>query len=290
MGLLYISPWIIGFIAFGVYPLGSSIYYSLTNYNILGKPDFIGFKNYLYMFTKDRDFYHSLWVTFKYVLYSVPMKILSALFFALILNQSIGFIKQYRTIFYLPSIFAGNISIALLWKFLFMPRGIINNLIARLGIPSVPWLTDPKFALFTISLINIWAFGASMVIFLVGLKQIPKELYEAGRVDGASKIRLFFMITLPLLTPQILFNLVMQTIAAFQSFTAAFVITGGGPLKSTFVYSLKIYQEGFSFFKMGYAAALSWILFIIIMAATLILFKSSKSWLHYQDSGEEGIL
>ncbi len=284
IGLFFISPWIIGFMLFGLYPLLSSLYYSLTDYAILGKANFIGFKNYIYIFTKDRDFYHSLGVTFKYVLIAVPMKLLAALFFALLLNQGIRFMGTFRTIFYLPSILGGNISISILWKFLFMRSGFLNNLLSKIGITAIPWLEDPKFALFTISMVNVWAFGSSMVIFLAGLKQIPGELYEAARIDGASPVSIFFRVTLPLLTPQLFFNLIMQVIVMFQTFTSAFVITNGGPIKSTYLFSLKIYKEGFSFFNMGYAAALSWVLFIIILCATALLFKSSKSWLHYETS------
>lgn len=283
-GLLFISPWILGFLVFGLYPLLSSLYYSFTDYDILGGADFVGLGNYRHMFTEDGDFFGSLAVTFKYVFMAVPLKILAALFFAVLLNQAVRFIGTFRTVFYLPSILSGNVAIAILWKFLFMRNGFLNGLLGRLGIAAVPWLEDPRFALFTVSLVNVWAFGSSMVIFLAGLKQIPKELYEAARIDGAGPVSIFFRITLRLITPQLFFNLVMQVIVLFQDFTSAFVITNGGPLKSTYLFSLKIYRDGFTLLEMGYASALSWILFAIILTMTALLFKSSDSWLYYEHS------
>lgn len=287
IGLLYISPWLIGFIILTLYPFFASLYYSFTDYNMIRPPSFVGFTNYIDIFTNDRDFYKSLWVTFLYVLMAVPAKLAFALLVAIILNRSMKGIGIFRTVYYLPSILGGSIAVSVLWKFLFMREGLVNQLMSYLSIPPIDWLGDPNLALFTITLLPVWEFGSSMVLFLAGLKQVPKELYEGAKVDGASKARTFFSVTLPLLTPIILFNLIMQTIGAFQQFTAAFVITGGGPVKSTYLYGLMLYDNAFHYFKMGYASALSWILFIIIMTFTFILLKTSNRWTHYEDGGDD---
>jgi oligogalacturonide transport system permease protein len=217
---------------------------------------------------------------------AVPAKLAVALLIAVILNIPLRGIGLFRTVYYLPSLLGGSIAVSILWKFLFMRDGLVNEILGHAAIGPIDWLGDPKLALFTITLLPIWEFGSSMVIFLAGLKQIPRELYEAAKVDGSSRLATFFRITLPLLTPVILFNLVMQTIGAFQQFTAAFVITGGGPLKSTYLYGLMLYEQAFNFFKMGYASALSWILFLIILAVTFLLLKTSDRWTHYEDGGE----
>lgn len=287
-GLIFISPWILGFLVFQLYPLVASLIYSFTDFTILDQPVFIGFKNYIRMFTQDDYFYHSLKVTLYYTIMSVPAKLVFALLIAMVLNMKLKGIHLFRTVFYLPSIMGGSVAIAILWRFLFMKEGIINRSSSFFSIPAVDWLGNPDVALITISLLVIWQFGSSMVLFLAGLKQIPEELYEAGRIDGAGQIRLFFNITVPMLTPIIFFNLVMQSINAFQEFTAAFVITNGGPMRATYLFGLKIYDEGFQFLKMGYASALSWVLFIIMIAFTAILFKSSSSWVHYDDGRDQG--
>ncbi len=286
IGLLYISPWIIGFLVFQLYPFVSSFVYSFTDYSITNTPSFVGFKNYISMFKNDDLFYQSLGITIKYVFMSVPMKLAFALLVAMLLNIKLKFVNVFRTVYYLPSILGGSVAVAVLWKFLFMKEGVVNKVLSVLHIPSVDWLGSPSVALFTIGLLTVWQFGSSMVLFLAGLKQIPAELYEAGTVDGASKIRMFFTITIPLLTPIIFFNLIMQMVNAFQDFTGPFVITGGGPLNSTYLYAMKLYDEGFKFYKMGYASALSWILFLLILAFTALTFKSSQSWTHYEDGGD----
>lgn len=283
VGLLFISPWIIGFLAFQLYPLVASLIYSFTDYSLLSKPVFTGLKNYIDIFTVDENFYNSLKVTFIYTLIAVPGKLIFALFIAMLLNSRLRFAGAYTTMYYLPSILGGSVAISILWRFLFMKDGIINMILGKFSIPAVDWLGSPDVALLTVSLLTVWQFGSSMVIFLAGLKNIPYELYEAAIIDGASPIRKFVHITVPMLTPMVLFNLVMQTINAFQEFTGAFVITNGGPMKATYLMSLLIYDNAFSFFKMGYASALSWILFVVIIAMTLIIFKSSNSWVHYED-------
>lgn len=286
IGLLYISPFIIGFLVFQLYPFISSIVYSFTNFTMIKKPSFVGFENYVYMFTKDREFWNSVTVTFKYVLMAVPMKLIFALFIAMLLNMKLKSINFFRTVYYLPSILGGSVAVAVMWRFLFMQDGLVNNFLAKFSIPPVGWLGNPKISLYTIGLLAVWQFGSSMVLFLAGLKQIPENLYEASAIDGASKIKQFFVITLPMLTPILLFNMVMQTISAFQEFTGAFVITNGGPMKSTYLYGMMLYNNAFVHFKMGYASAQSWILFIIIIFITLILLKSSKHWAYYEDGGD----
>lgn len=287
IGLAYISPWIIGFLIFQGYPFFASLYYSLTSYDLLNAPRFIGFDNYVNIFTNDSTFYTSLRVTLIYTIIAVPLKLAFALLVAVILNQKLKGVNFFRTVYYLPSIMGGSVAIAVLWRFLFMKEGVINQILAFLHIPSVNWLGSQHVALFTISLLTVWQFGSSMVLFLAGLKQVPAELYEVGRVEGASRIRMFFRITLPLITPILLFNLIMQMVGAFQEFTNAFVILpDGGPLKSTYLYGMKLYEEGFRHLKMGYASALSWVLFLIIIVFTGMVFKSSGYWTHYEDGGD----
>jgi len=285
-GLLYISPFIIGFLVFQLYPFIASIVYSFTNFTMIKKPSFIGIENYIYMFTKDREFWGSLVVTFKYVLMAVPMKLIFALFIAMLLNMKLKSINFFRTVYYLPSILGGSVAVAVMWRFLFMQDGVVNKFLGIFSIPPIGWLGNPDISLYTIGLLAVWQFGSSMVLFLAGLKQIPENLYEASAIDGASKIKQFFVITLPMITPILLFNMVMQTIGAFQEFTGAFVITNGGPMKSTYLYGMMLYNNAFVNFKMGYASAQSWILFIIIIIVTIILLKSSKRWAYYEDGGD----
>ncbi len=286
MGYLYIFPWILGFLIFQLYPLGASLYYSFTEYNITGTPTFIGFKNYITMFSSDSLFYTSLGNTLKYVILSLPMKIITALIVAVILNQKLKGINFYRTVYYIPSIFGGSVAISILWRFLFMDGGLVNRMLNGLGMTSVPWLSSPNYSLFTLSLLSVWQFGSSMVLFLAALKQVPEDLYEAALIDGAGAVRMFFRITLPMITSVLFFNILMQLVNAFQDFTGAFVITNGGPLNSTYLYALKLYDEAFKYFKMGYASALSWVLFVIILIFTAIFFRFSEAATYYEDGGD----
>ncbi|MBR1919600.1 MAG: sugar ABC transporter permease [Spirochaetales bacterium] len=283
IGLVFIAPWIIGFLVFQLYPFVSSFIYSFTSFNIIGKPKFVGLSNYVKLFTIDPDFKKSIYVTLKYAFISVPGKLIFALFIAMLMNMKIRGVNFMRTIFYLPSILGGSVAISALWKLLFMKEGMINNILGAIHIPAVDWLGSPHVAIFTISLLQVWQFGSSMVLFLAALKNIPAEYYESASLDGASKIRQFFSITFPMITPIVFFNLIMQMINALQSFTSAFVITNGGPLKSTYLIGIKLYIEGFNNFKMGYAAAISWVLFFMILCFTLIVFKSSSAWVYYSD-------
>lgn len=286
IGLLYISPWLIGFLVLTLFPFVASLYYSFTDYRMVRAANWVGFSNYIELFANDPDFYTSLKATFLYVLMAVPAKLVFALLVAIVLSIPLRGMNFFRTVYYLPSILGGSVAVAVLWKFLFMRDGLVNKVTALFSIEPIDWLGNPDIALFTIALLPIWEFGSSMVLFLAGLKQVPKELSEAAKVDGANRFTTFFRVTLPLLTPIILFNLIMQTINAFQQFTAALVITNGGPMKATYLYGLMLYNNAFQFFRMGYASALSWILFIIILIFTLVLFKTSGRWTHYEDGGD----
>lgn len=283
LGYLYIMPWVIGLLVLQLYPFVSSFVYSFTNSNLGGRFDFVGFRNYIQILTKDSEFWNSLKVTILFVFISVPGKIVFALLIAMLLNQNVKGVKSFRTLYYIPSIFGSSVAISIVWRMLFQTDGVINNLLGKLHIPSVLWLGTPGMALFTISLLSIWQFGSSMVIFLAALKQVPSELYDAAKVDGASSIRIFFQVTVPMITPMVFFNIVMQMINAFQEFTSAFVITDGGPLKGTYLFGMKLYNEAFRYFKIGYSSALAWIMFIVIMVFTFILFRSSKKWVYYSD-------
>ena len=286
IGLLYILPWLLGFCALQLYPFLLSFIYSFTDLKVAGDFKFIGLDNYIRLFAKDPDFLNSVTVTLKYVLFVVPGKIICALIVAMILNMKLRAVNLYRTVYYLPSILGGSVAISALWRVMFMKTGIANNLTAYLGIPPINWLGDTKYALFTISMIEMWQFGSSMVIFLAALKQVPAELYDSAKVDGAKRIQVFFKITMPMISTVTFFNILMQTINALQNFTAAFVVTKGGPVKSTYLIGLKLYEDAFSKFSMGYASAQSWVVFIVIVLFTAIIFKSSSLWVYYNDGGK----
>ncbi|MFV0504371.1 MAG: carbohydrate ABC transporter permease [Lachnospirales bacterium] len=282
---LYLSPWIIGFVSLQLYPFIMSFYYSFTDYIIGADANWIGLENYFSLFIKDKEFWYSMKVTITYTLYTVPGKLVMALAVAIFLNRNIRGINLIRTLYYIPSLFGGSVAIAILWKLLFLDDGVINGLLIAINLPTIHFLGDPKYALKTIAALEIWQFGSSMVMFLAALKQVPKSLYEAANIDGANKIKIFFSVTLPLITPIIFFNLIMQTIQALQNFTSAFVITNGGPLKSTYVLGMKLYNEGFSYSKMGYASTISWVIFSLILITTVVIFTSSRKWVFYGDEG-----
>ncbi|MHC6201716.1 carbohydrate ABC transporter permease [Breznakiellaceae bacterium SP9] len=290
---LFLAPWLIGFFVFTFYPMLYSLYLSFTEYNILQPPKWVGWRNYFIMFagsaefSRDDRFINSLLVTFKYVFVSVPLKLVFALFIAMLMNQKLRLIPFYRTIYYIPTLLGGSVAIAVLWRRLFAGDGIINVILNNLFSVTPPsWISNPKYSLYTLILLSVWQFGSPMIIFLAGLKQIPNEYYEAASVDGAGKIRQFFNITLPSLSPIIFFNLIMQMISAFQSFTQAFIVSGGsgGPLDSTMFYSLYLYIKGFGFSEMGYASAMGWILLLIIAVLTAVTFKASNSLVNYGDN------
>ncbi|MBB4144988.1 carbohydrate ABC transporter permease [Rhizobium rhizoryzae] len=281
LGLVYLAPYIIGLMVFTALPFAASFYLSFTDYNLMSAPVFTGIENYVKLFTSDRTFRKSLWVTLVYVFTTVPLKLAFALFIAVILNYKLKFINFFRTAFYVPSILGGSIAIAVMWRYLFADVGIVNMGLAAIGFEPVNWFGDPTNALFTITLLRLWQFGSAMVIFLAALQSIDKSLYEAASIDGAGKFATFWHITMPLITPVIFFNLIMQMVQAFQEFNGPYIITQGGPLKSTYLLPLYIYEEAFKRFDMGYASAIAWVLFAIIMVLTVIAFWSSRHWVYY---------
>ena len=283
-GLFYISLWLVGFLVFKLYPFSSSLYYSFTDY-VLKKNAAVtayGFFNYIEFFT-NRVTMNSFWVTFKYTLMTVPLKLVFALFIAYILSFRIKGMGVFRTAYYVPSILGGSVAIAVLWTALFQKNGIINTLLAGIGIEGPSWLGNGTLALLTISLLRIWQFGSSMVIFLAALKIIPRELYEAASVDGSGRWRQFFRITIPLITPSIFYNLVTQLVQAFQEFNGPYIITQGGPNQATTLISLLIYNQAFRKFNMGMASAMAWIMFLVVGALSAIAFISQKHWVYYSD-------
>lgn len=286
MGLVYIAPWLIGFLLLQLYPFVTSFIYSFTDYGFFNEPAFVGLKNYIRLFQYDPEFYNSLKVTIVYTLFTVPGKLAMALFIACLLNRDIKGIGVIRTVYYLPSLFGGSVAVAILWKILFMSDGAINHILSALHLPAVQWLGNKNTALVTICMLEIWQFGSSMVMFLAALKQVPSALYEAASIDGAGPVKKFFSITLPQISPIIFFNLIMQTITALQNFTSAFVVTGGGPNKGTYVLGMKLYTDAFGYYKMGYACATSWVIFALIMVVTLLLFRYSSGKMYYEDGGD----
>jgi multiple sugar transport system permease protein len=289
---LFLAPWLLGFLVLTFYPMIYSLYLSFTQYNILQPPKWIGGRNFFIMFAgnaeypRDERFLNSLFVTLRFVFISVPLKLAFALAVAMLMNQKLRFISFYRTIYYIPTLLGGSVAIAVLWRRLFAGDGAINTIIRLLtggAVDPPSWISSPTFAIYTLILLAVWQFGSPMIIFLAGLKQIPQEYYEAASVDGAGKTRQFFAITLPTLSPIIFFNLVMQMISAFQSFTQAYIISGGngGPVDSTMFYSLYLYLRGFAHSQMGYAAAMAWVLLIIIAALTILIFRGSNSLVTY---------
>ncbi|MCC8932003.1 carbohydrate ABC transporter permease [Rhizobium sp. 'Codium 1'] len=281
LGYAYLAPYIIGLMVFTAIPFVVSFYLSFTSYDLMNEAHWTGLANYERLLTRDRTFVKSLNVTLIYVFLTVPLKLAFALFIAAILNYRLSFIGFFRTAFYVPSILGGSIAIAVLWRYIFASEGLANMALVTVGLDPVDWFGDPTNALFTITLLRCWQFGSAMVIFLAALQSIDKSLYEAAAIDGAGKIRTFFFITLPLLTPVIFFNLIMQMVQAFQEFNGPYIITQGGPLKSTYLLPLYIYDEAFKKFNMGYASAIAWVLFVIITVLTLLAFWSSKKWVYY---------
>lgn len=284
-GYLFLSPWLIGFFLLTLGPMIMSMYYSFTNYSLLESPEWVGFANYSRIFTQDDVFPSSLRITITFVLLTVPLRLMFALAIAMMLNRKIKGISFYRTMVYFPSLIGTSIAVSILWKNIFSRNGFINDFLGLFGIKGPAWIADPKYALGTLILLMVWQFGSSMIIFLAGLKQIPGDLYEASSVDGASKFRQFISITLPMLSPIIMFNAIQTMINTFQMFTQAFVITNGGPVKSTFVYVMYLYEEAFTKFHMGYASALAWVLLLLIGLFTAVLFGTSKYWVFYESQG-----
>jgi multiple sugar transport system permease protein len=282
------SPWVIGLVLFTVVPIAYSVYISFTDWNMLSSPEWVGLKNFRDMY-HDPDVAHSLWVTTKYSLVSVPLRLSIALFFAILLNEATKFVGVFRTIFYLPGVVA-SVAAAVLWQWILNPRfGPFNAFLALFGIQGPNWFTDPDWALWGLVLMSAWSVGGEMLIFLAGLKGIPRMMYEAAEIDGAGRWQRFLRITLPLLSPTIFFNLVMTVIGSFQTFDSAFVISTaragaiGSPLKSTLFYMMYLYENAFKFLKMGYASAMAWILFVVIVVVTYLINRSAQKWVFYGD-------
>lgn len=277
VGYVFALPFIIGFLGFTIIPMIVSIYYSFTDYNLIAKESWVGLENYTRLF-QDERFINSLIVTFRYVFLSVPLKLAFALFIALLLIRKTRAVSIYRSLFYVPSLIGGSIAVALVWKELFSRKGLINVLLASFGFEKVSWFGDAKMAIIPLILMTVWQFGSSMIIFAAGLKEIPSTYYEAAKIDGANKYKSFLKITLPCLSPIILYNLIMQVISGFMAFTQAFVITKGGPNDATNFYALYVYNNGFKYYQMGYASAMSWVMLLVMSIITVIIFKTSKHW------------
>ena len=276
-----IAPWLIGFFGLTLGPVLMSLYLSFTDYNILSAPSWIGLDNYVRALTNDPRFFNSVRVTLMFVFVSVPIRLAIALVLAVIFKKRRPGTGIFTTIYYIPSIIGGSVAIAVVWRQLFGRDGAFNAFLSIFGFEAFPWLVSPDTAIWMLILLSLWQFGSPMIIFLAGLRQIPKELYEAASIDGASGIGQFFKITLPMLSPVIFFNLVMQLIGGFMVFNSGFLITQGGPLGSTTFYSIYLYEMAFEVLRMGYASALAWILLVIIGFFTTLVFLSQKHWVHY---------
>ncbi|GGG02341.1 ABC transporter permease [Paenibacillus abyssi] len=281
---LFILPWFVGITGLGLIPMIASLYLSFTDYNMFDSPGWVAAANYTNLF-EDTRYIQAVKVTLTYVAVGVPLQLLVSLSFAMILNQGIRGLSLYRAVYYIPSLLGGSVAIAILWRQVFGRDGLFNEFLELFGIVGKSWISDPQYALFTLIALKLWQFGSPMVIFLAGLRQIPKELYEASAIDGANKAQILFKITLPLLTPVIFFNVVMQMIAAFQAFTPAYVIGGGsgGALDSILFYTLYLYMKAFQHFEMGYASAMAWLLLLLISAVTALLFWTSRKWVYYEN-------
>jgi len=284
-GYVFLLPWLVGFFGLTLGPVLASLWLSFTDYDLLSAPRWIGWENYVDM-VHDSRYWQSVRVTLFYVVVSVPAKLVFALVLALLLNRGLRGVAIYRAIYYVPSLLGASVAIAILWRQVFGGDGIVNVALRWLGWSDPPsWLADPSVSIYSLIALSVWEFGSPMIIFLAGLRQIPRMYYEAANVDGAGKWSQFWRITLPLLTPLVLFNLILQLIGAFQSFTPAFVISGGtgGPVDSTLFYSLYLYTQAFSSLHMGYGAAMAWVLLAVIAIVTAAVFWSSKYWVFYME-------
>ncbi|MBI5931530.1 MAG: sugar ABC transporter permease [Chloroflexi bacterium] len=285
MGYLFISPWLIGFLGLTLIPIATSLALSFTHYDILsGHVEWTGLENFKRMFYDDPRYWRAVRATFKFAFISVPLKLLFALLVADLLYNARRFVGVYRAIYYAPSIVGGSVAVAVMWRQIFSGRGLVNDLMLEVGLERKLWLGDIKYAIWTLILMAVWQFGSPMLIFLAGLKQIPNEYYEAASIDGAGAISKFTRITLPLLTPVIFFNLVMQLIFSFMTFTQAYVVSGGTgkPLDTTLFYSLYVYIRSFGVgANMGYGSAMAWVMLVVIAAFTGVIFLSSRFWVFY---------
>jgi len=280
-GLLFISPWIIGFLGFSVYPLAGSLYYSLTHYDVLRPPRFVGLANYVEMLSSDKMFGTVLYNTLWFVVIAVPASFVTAFLLAVLLNQKIKFRSVFRSIFFLPSITPAVASV-MVWLWIYNTQfGLINGVLIGLGMKVIPWLSSPALAKPSLTIVQCWMQGTAIVIFLAGLQDVPRSLYDAARVDGANALQRFWNVTVPMVTPVMLFVLLTGLIGTFQSFLFPWLLTRGGPNNATELYSVYIYRSAFCHFKMGYASALGWLLFVLIAIFTLIIFRTSTRWVYY---------
>ncbi|MCL4248025.1 MAG: sugar ABC transporter permease [Anaerolineae bacterium] len=282
VGYLFISPWLIGFLLFSFIPIAISLYLAFTNYDLLSGGEWTGLRNFERMFTQDIRYGRSMIATFKYVLLVVPLRLMFALAVAMLLNTKRRGVYWFRAAYYIPSIIGASVAVAVMWRQLFGPQGVINAIAQLLGFDPINWLGNPDTAIWTLVILAVWQFGSPMLIFLAGLRQIPSELYEAASIDGATSWQRFYRVTLPLLTPIIFFNLIMQIIANFRVFTQAFIVTAGGPLDTTLFYTLYLYRRAFNDFQMGYASAMAWVLLLIIGFFTALSFRLSRYWVFYE--------
>lgn len=279
---LMISPWLAGFLLFTLGPMVASLVISFTRWDLLSPARFVGLANYQKMFTRDPLFWQSLKVTTVYTAAYVPLELTGGLILALLMNQRLKGIALFRTIYYLPSVLPG-VAFVVLWMWILHPDvGLLNTVLSYLGIQGPRWLVDPRWALSALLMMSLWGLGRSMVIYLASLQTLPAHLYEAAAIDGANAWQSFWKITLPLLTPTIFFNLVLSIISTFQTFTSAFVATDGGPLDSTLFYVLYLFRQAFQYFNMGYASAMAWFLFLVILILTLLIVRSSEHWVYYE--------
>lgn len=287
-GYVFIAPWLLGFFAITITPILVSLYYSFTKYDILSAPQWVGLMNYETMFKYDYLFPQSLKVTFMYAFTSVPLRLLFALFLAVLLSQKRKGVGVYRTIFYVPSVFGGSVAVAVMWRQLFGVNGALNSILTSVGAidRNIGWLTGPNTALWTLVALAVWQFGSPMLIFLAGLKQVPYSLYESAMIDGASPWQRFFRITLPMISPIIFFNFLVQIINGFMMFTQALIITNGGPFNRTLLYVLYVYRKAFTDYSMGYASALAWVMLVVVGVLTAVIFKTSSYWVYYESKGE----
>lgn len=283
-GYGFLAPWLIGLFAFTLIPMVYSLYLSLTKFNLLTAPQWIGFDNYVRLFSDER-YLQSIKVTLLYVVTSVPLKLAAALLVAVALNRGLKALGFYRATFYLPSLLGASVAVSVMWRQIFSRDGLVNQFLGLFGVQGADWIGDPRFAMWTLVLLAGWQFGTPMLIFLAGLKQLPQDLYEAAAIDGAGRFTVFFKITLPLLSPMVFFNLVLETINAFQTFTPAYVISNGlgGPIDSTLLYTLYLYLKGFGSMQMGYASAMAWVLFAVIGLFTAVYFWSARKWVNYAE-------
>ncbi|MFN2237305.1 MAG: carbohydrate ABC transporter permease [Anaerolineales bacterium] len=285
-GWLMVSPWIIGFLVFFLGPMIASLVLSFMEWDLISPPEFVGINNYLEMFVVDPLAMHSLKITMIFAFFSIPINIVIGLAIAMLLNTKIKGLAIFRTIYYLPAVLAG-VAVALLWRWIFSSEfGLLNLGLSLIGIEGPAWLSDKATALPSFVIMRIWGVGAMMVIYLAGLQSIPTEFYEAAEIDGANWLQRTFKITLPLLTPTIFFQLIVGLIFAMQIFTEPLMMTNGGPANATLFYILYLYRQAFQYFNMGYASALAWLFFLVVLLLTLFTFRSARSWVYYEGSQE----